>query len=59
MLSKHQCSFRKDCSSQYCLLAMTEKRGKSADDERVFKALLTDLPKSFDRIIHDCQIRNI
>ena len=42
-LSKHQCGFRKGCSTQYCLLAMLEKWKSAVDKVKSFGALLADL----------------
>ena len=43
-----QCSFCKGYSVQHYLLAIVERWKTSADDGRVFAALLTDLSLAFD-----------
>ena len=53
IFSRYQCGFRKGYSAQQCLLAMTEKWKKTVDNGGVFGALLTDLSKAFDCILHD------
>ena len=47
-LSKYQCGFRKEYSTQHCLLAMLEKWKSAVDKGKSFGALLTDLSKAFD-----------
>ena len=43
----------KGYSTQYCLLAMLEKRKSAVDKEKSFGALLTDLFKAFDCLSHE------
>ena len=57
--SKFQCGFRKGYSAQHCLLAMIEKRKTAVDSGSVFAALLTDLSKAFDCILHDLIIAKL
>ena len=52
-LSKHQCGFRKEFSVQHCLLSMLEKCKSAIDNRKTFGALLTDLSKAFDCLLHD------
>ena len=52
-MSKYQCSFRKGCSPQYCLLAIVEKWKSAVDKVKSFRALLTDLSKTFDCLSHE------
>ena len=52
ILSKYQCGFRKDFNSQHWPATMLEKWQKTIDKD-CFGALLTDLSKSFDCILHD------
>ena len=59
ILSKFQCGFRKDFSTQHCLLLMLEKWKRAVDNDKVFGALLTDLSKAFDRISHDLLIAKL
>ena len=47
-LSKYQCGFRKEYSTQHGLLAMLEKWKSAVDKGKSFGALLTDLSKAFD-----------
>ena len=51
--SKYQIGFRKDFSTQSCLMAMTEKFEKSLDQEGEYAALLMDLSKAFDCLPHN------
>ena len=53
ILSKWQCGFRKGFSTQHCLLVMTEKWRKCLDRGGIIGAILTDLSKAFDCILHD------
>ena len=59
ILSKYQCGFRKGFSSQHCLLAMIEMWRKSLDNGGSFGALLTDLSKAFDCLLHDLLIAKL
>ena len=52
-LSKHQCAFRKGYNTQYWLLKMLEKWKLPVDKGKSFGALLTDLSKAFDCLLHD------
>ena len=52
-LSKHQCAFRKGYNTQYWLLKMLEKWKLLVDKGKSFGALLTDLSKPFDCLLHD------
>ena len=58
-LSKYQCGFRKGHSSQQCLIAMTDKRRRCLDKGGSSGALLTDLSKAFDCILHDLLIAKL
>ena len=53
VLSKFQCGFRKGYSTQDCLLAMVENCKKALDQGNEYGALLTDLSKAFDCLLHD------
>ena len=53
ILSKWQCGFRQGCSTQHCLLTMTEKCSQCLDKGGERGALLTDLSKAFDCLLHD------
>ena len=59
ILSKQQCGFRQGFSAHYCLLAMTKKWRKYLDKGGVCKALLTDLSKVFDCLLHDLLIEKL
>ena len=57
MFSKYQCGFRKGFSGQHCLLlSMLEKWKPATDNKKSFGALLTDLSKAFDCLLHDLLI---
>ena len=58
-LSKWQCGFRKGFSTQHCLLVMTEKWRKFLDNGGISEAILTDLSKAFDCILHDLLIAKL
>ena len=58
-LSKYQCGFRKGVSVQHCLLLMIEKWKKCMDNKNAFGALLTDLSKAFDCLVHDLLIAKL
>ena len=49
---KNQCGFRKDHSTQQCLLPVLEKWKRSVDSGKNCNALLTDLPKAIDCLNH-------
>ena len=51
-ISKFQCGFRKGFSTQQCLLSMLEQWKSAADNQKRFGALLTDLSKAFNWILH-------
>ena len=59
LLSKYQCGFRKEFSTQHCLLAMIEKLRKILDSGGASAALLTDLSKAFDCLPHDLLIAKL
>ena len=59
ILSKQQCGFRQGFSTQHCLHAMNEKWQKYLDKDGVNGALLTDLPKAFDCLLHDLLIAKL
>ena len=51
---KYQYGFRQGFSTQQCLLAMSEKWKRSAENSKIFGALLTDLSKAFDCLDYEC-----
>ena len=53
VFSKWQRGFLKGFSTQHCLFVMTEKWRKCLDKGRISGAILTDLSKTFDCILHD------
>ena len=59
ILSKWQCGFRKSFSTQHCLPVMTEKWRKCLDKGSISGAILTDLSKAFDCILHDLLIAKL
>ena len=56
---QYQCGFRKGYSAQHCLLAMTEKMKEARDSNKVCAAVLTDLSKAFDCLLHDLLIAKL
>ena len=56
IFSKFQCRFPKGFSTQNRLLYMIENQKKSLDQGGRYGALLTDLSKAFDCMIHDLLI---
>ena len=59
ILSKWQCGFRQGYSTQHCLLIMTEKWRQCLDKGGISGALLTDLSKAFDCLLHDLLIAKL
>ena len=59
ILSKCQCEFRKELSTQHCLLVMIEKLRKSVGKGEASAALLTNLSKVFDCLLHDLLIAKL
>ena len=59
ILSKFQCGFRKGFSSQHCFLVMIEKFKKARDEGGSYGALLTDLSKAVDCLVHDLLIAKL
>ena len=56
ILSTWQYGFRKGFNTQHCLLVMTEKWRKCLDKGGICGAILTDLSKAFNCILHDLLI---
>ena len=59
IISKQQCGFRQDFSTQHCLLTMAEKWRKYLDKDGVTRAWLTDLSKAFNCLLHDLLIAKL
>ena len=59
ILSKWQYGFRKGFSTQHCLLVMTKKWRKCLYKGGISGAILTDLSKAFDCILHDLLIAKL
>ena len=59
ILSKWQCGFRQGYSAHHYLLVMIEKSRPCLDNGGVSGALLTDLFKAFDCILHDLLIAKL
>ena len=59
ILSKWQCGFRRGYSAQHCLLVMVEKWRQCLENGGVSGALLTDLSKTFNCILHDLLIAKL
>ena len=55
IISKYQCGFRK----RHALISLLEKWRCNVDQGRVFGALLTDLSKAFDSLLHDIIIAKL
>ena len=53
IFSKHQCIFRKDFSTQKCLLTLLKKWKNAVDKAKIFGAPLTDLSTAFDSLNHE------
>ena len=56
---QYKCGFHKGSSAQHCLLAMTEKIEEARDNNKVCAAVLTDLSKAFDCLLHDLLIAKL
>ena len=56
ILSKYQYGFRKGFNSQHCLASLVEKWREATDSGGCFGALLTDLSKVFDCLLHELLI---
>ena len=59
ILSKWQYGFRQGYSAQHCLLVTVEKWRKWLDNGGVSRALLTDLSKAFNCVLHDLLIAKL
>ena len=56
---KYQCGFRSGYSAHLCLLALTEKMKEARDNNQGCAAVLTDLSKAFDCLLHDLLIAKL
>ena len=56
ILSKYQYNFRKDFTSQHCLLVLIGKWKKIRDKENSLGSLLTDLWKAFNSFMMEAVI---
>ena len=59
LLVTNQCGFRKNLSSQHCLLVMLERIKETIDRGNQVRALLTDFSKVFDCIDHKLLIARL
>ena len=59
IFSKYQHGFREGYSTQQCLLALLTKWKAAVDKGKVFRALLTDLSKTFDCLSHKLLIARL
>ena len=57
--SEFQCGSRKGYGTQHCLLLTSEIWKEATDNNKAFGALLTDLLKAFDCLIHDLLIAKL
>ena len=57
--SKYQCGSRKGFSAQHCLVAMLEKSKSTAENKKLFGALLTNLPKTFGCLSQDLLVAKL
>ena len=54
-----QCGFRKGYSAQKCSLAMTEKMEEAPNNNKGCAAVLNDLSKAYDCLLHDLLISKL
>ena len=59
IFSKFQCGFRKNYSTQHCLLMMLESWKEAANKNKAFGALMADLSNAFDCLSHDLLIAKL
>ena len=59
IFSKYQNGFRKGFNAQHCLVVMIEKWKQCLDNNGEYSALLTDLSKAFDCLLHDLLIAKL
>ena len=59
IFSIYQCGFRKGVNPQHCVIAMLEKWRLSKGKGDSFGALLTDLSKIFDFLLHKLLIAKL
>ena len=59
ILSKCLCGFCKGYNALHCLIALTEKWKLSVDNGGAFGALLTDLSKVIDYLLHELLIAKL
>ena len=59
ILSKYQCGFRKGFNAQHCLVSMTKNGKKSVDNGGASEALMTNLSKAFDCLLHELLIAKL
>ena len=55
----YQCGFRKGYSAQQRLLAMTENMKEARDSNKICAAVLAELSKAFDCLLHDLLIAKL
>ena len=59
ILPKYQFGFCKGYNAQHCLRALIEKWKQRVDNGGVFGALMTDLSKAFDCLLHELLIAKL
>ena len=58
-LSKYQRGFRKELSNQQCLLLMLENWKSAIGNRKTFGALLNNLSKAYDCLLHGLLIAEL
>ena len=58
-LSEYQWGFRQGFNTQHCILVIIEKLRKIRDEKEVFAAILTELSKYFNYILHEFLIAKL
>jgi retron-type reverse transcriptase len=53
ILSKHQCGFRKNRSTEHAIIELTDKISKAIDDGKFTIGIFLDLAKAFDTVNHE------
>ena len=59
ILSKYQCRLCKRFNAKHCLVSMIEKWKESVDNGGALGALMTDLSKAFDCLLHELLVTKL